>query len=39
MTGRFTSANKKEVYEGSFRDHKFEGIGKLEKIGQYVYEG
>jgi hypothetical protein len=36
-TGRCISANKKENYEGSFRDNKFEGTGRLEKIGQYIY--
>lgn len=39
MKGKFISASGREIYEGEFRSHRFEGKGKLQKIGQYVYEG
>jgi hypothetical protein len=37
--GKFTSADESEIYEGYFKNHKFEGEGTLIKRGFYTYEG
>ena len=34
---KYASANKLQIYEGEFKDHKYEGKGKLKKEGQYFY--
>lgn len=37
LSGKYTSQNGKEIYEGEFCNHRFEGEGRLQKVGQYVY--